>query len=147
MEENQKDINLEQEEVDTGAEQTQAPSAHEGEKPTEAKKKVRLSDILSGRVLSRQGVINQLPLALLIVVYSFVLIGNRYSIESLTIENKRLQDEIDELRVRQIQNSCDYMNSIMLTEVSERLKETGIKAGTTPSMKITIKEKKRKNDE
>ena len=86
--------------------------------------------------------VKQLPLALMVLVYSYLLISNRYKIEDLTIENKQLQHEIDELRVRQIQNRCDYMNATMLTEVSEKLSDKGIKAGTTPSLKITIKGKK-----
>ena len=92
-------------------------------------------------MLASNKVVKQLPLALMVLFYSFLLISSRYSIENLTIENKQLQHEIDELRVRQIQNRCDYMNATMLTEISEKLSDKGIKAGTTPSLKITIKGK------
>ncbi|MBR5029430.1 MAG: hypothetical protein IKX51_09430 [Bacteroidales bacterium] len=110
----------------------------------EKKHRTRFMDVFAGRVFGKETLAKQLPLALLILLYSFLLIANRYNIENLTIENKQLQNDIDELRVRQIQNRCDYMNATMLTEVSEKLKSTGIKAGTTPSMKITIKGKTEK---
>jgi hypothetical protein len=105
-------------------------------------KRVRFSDIIAGRILGTKTFTGQLKLAILVLIYSFVLIANRYNIESLTIENKRLQYEIDELRVRQIQNRCDYMNATMFTEVAAKLRPTGIKEGTTPSLKITIKDKR-----
>lgn len=122
---------------ETGQQQADAVAEEVGKK----KHRIHPSDIFAGRVLASNKVVRQLPLALMVLVYSFLLISSRYSIEDLTIENKQLQHEIDELRVRHIQNRCDYMNATMLTEVSERLSGTGIKAGTTPSLKITIKEK------
>ncbi len=121
--------------------ESQEKSPETSAKPAK-KKRFSLSYVLAGRILGSKNIIKQWPLALMMLAYSFLLIANRYSIENLTIENKRLQREIDELRVRQIQNRCDYMNATMLTEVSEKLKGTGIKAGTTPSLKITIKGKR-----
>lgn len=120
-----------------------APEAEETPVEPKAKKKrrTRIADFFAGRMLASNKVVKQLPLALMVLVYSYLLISNRYQIEDLTIENKQLQHEIDELRVRQIQNRCDYMNATMLTEVSKKLSEKGIKAGTTPSLKITIKGK------
>jgi len=141
MEENEK---IEFEIEDTQEPATE-PSVEETPVEPEAKAKkrrLRVSDFFAGRVLASNKVVRQLPLALMVLVYSYFLISNRYRIEDLTIENKQLQHEIDELRVRQIQNRCDYMNATMLTEVSEKLSDKGIKAGTTPSLKITIKSKK-----
>ena len=141
MEENEK---IEFEIEDTQEPATE-PSVEETLVEPEAKAKkrrLRVSDFFAGRVLASNKVVRQLPLALMVLVYSYFLISNRYRIEDLTIENKQLQHEIDELRVRQIQNRCDYMNATMLTEVSEKLSDKGIKAGTTPSLKITIKSKK-----
>ena len=122
------------------AKETSKAEAPENEKK-EKKRRINPSDIFAGRVLASNKVVQQLPLALMVLLYSFLLISSRYSIENLTLENKQLQHEIDELRVRQIQNRCDYMNATMLTEISEKLSDKGIKAGTTPSLKITIKEK------
>lgn len=124
----------------TEAKETPKAAAPENGKK-EKKRRVNPSDIFAGRVLASNKVVQQLPLALMVLFYSFLLISSRYSIENLTIENKQLQHEIDELRVRQIQNRCDYMNATMLTEISEKLSDKGIKAGTTPSLKITIKGK------
>ena len=126
--------------VDEPVAEPQEKAPETSAKPAK-KKRFSLSDVLAGRILGSKNIIKQWPLALMVLAYSFLLIANRYSIENLTIENKRLQREIDELRVRQIQNRCDYMNATMLTEVSEKLQGTGIKAGTTPSLKITIKGK------
>ena len=138
----------ENEKIEFEIEDTQEPATESSveEKPVEPqtkakKRRIRVSDFFAGRVLASNKVVKQLPLALMVLVYSYLLISNRYRIENLTIENKQLQYEIDELRVRQIQNRCDYMNATMLTEVSEKLQGTGIKAGTTPSLKITIKGK------
>lgn len=122
------------------ANETPKVGAVENEKKGK-KRRINPSDIFAGRVLASNKVVKQLPLALMVLFYSFLLISSRYSIENLTIENKQLQHEIDELRVRQIQNRCDYMNATMLTEISEKLSDKGIKAGTTPSLKITIKGK------
>ena len=139
----------ENEKIEFEIEDTQEPATESSveEKPVEPqtkakKRRIRVSDFFAGRVLASNKVVKQLPLALMVLVYSYLLISNRYRIENLTIENKQLQYEIDELRVRQIQNRCDYMNATMLTEVSEKLSDKGIKAGTTPSLKITIKSKK-----
>ena len=133
-------------EFDISEESSATSTAAAVETPSETqqggkRRRLRFSDVFAGKILASSTITKQLPLALMVLVYSFFLISNRYSIEKLTIENKQLQHDIDELRVRQIQNRCDYMNATMLTEVSEKLRDKGIKAGTTPSLKITIKGK------
>lgn len=137
MEEENKDIEFEinQQQDDSGVTSDDKSTENNQDK----KRKIRVSDIFAGRMLGSNKVIKQLPLALLVLLYSYILISNRYKIENLTVENKQLQHELDELRVKQIQGRCDYLNSTLFTEITEMLRPTGIKEGTTPSLKITIK--------
>ena len=135
--------------VEESQETASEPTRTENERPAkkkEPRRKLRIgkhiSNVVSGRVLAKESIKKKLPLAAMILLYSFLLIANRYKIETLTIENKQLQKQIDELRVRKIATHCEYMNTTMLTEVAYKLQSKNIKEGNTPSMKITIKNKK-----
>ena len=67
-----------------------------------------------------------------------ITVSYRYRVESLSIKTNALQEEIEEIRIRQIQMKCEYMNATMVNEVAKKLESTGIKEGRTPSNKITI---------
>lgn len=100
------------------------------------KRKINLVTILRGDLL--KGIRPHLLFLLFIFMLAVIMVTYRYKVEELTIRTKVLQEEIEELRIRQIQTKCDYMNATMVNEVARKLEPTGIKEGRTPSNKITI---------
>lgn len=124
----------ENETAGTGVRPDPAPaSTQDGTAP---KRKVSFVAIIRGDLL--KGIRPHLPFLLFIFLLAIIMVTYRYKVEELTIRTKVLQEEIEELRIRQIQTKCDYMNATMVNEVARKLESTGIKEGRTPSNKITI---------
>ncbi|MBQ8045478.1 MAG: hypothetical protein IJ269_03895 [Bacteroidales bacterium] len=121
---------------------TGEPSAEKKENiPTSIQKKkehIKLSDIMGGKILIRKFMLSQIPLMIMIVVYSIAMVSNRYYIENTSIEIKELQKEIKELNIKHIQFKCDYMNTIMISEVAKKLESLGIQQSTDRPLKINI---------
>ncbi len=101
-------------------------------------KKIRLIDIVGGKILLRNAMLSQLPILILIVIFAIIMVTNRYYIENTTIDIKRLQKEIDELQIRHVQVKCDYMNATMIMEVTKKLDTIGVKQSTDRPLKIKI---------
>lgn len=100
--------------------------------------KIGVIDIIGGRILVKKSVLSQIPLLIMIVVYSISMVANRYYIEQTSIEIKDLQKEIDELQIRKIQVECDYVNMIKISEMSKRLESKGIQQSTDRPSKVII---------
>ncbi len=100
--------------------------------------KIGVIDIIGGRILVKKSVLSQIPLLIMIVIYSISMVANRYYIEQTSIEIKDLQKEIDELQIRKIQVECDYVNMIKISEMSKRLESKGIQQSTDRPSKVII---------
>ena len=102
------------------------------------KNRINVLDIIGGRILIKSFVLSQLPLLIMIVIYSIAMVANRYYIESTSIEIKELQKEINELQIKKIQTECDYMNVIKISEMTKCLEPLGLQQSTDRPLKVKI---------
>lgn len=102
------------------------------------RKNIKLSEIVGGKILLRKFMLSQIPLMIMIVVYSIAMVSNRYYIENTSVDIKNLQKEINELNIKHVQFECDYMNIIMISEVAKKLEPLGIYQSTDRPLKIKI---------
>lgn len=114
------------------------PNAENASNNSSKKSKIGVIDIIGGRILVKKSVLSQIPLLIMIVIYSISMVANRYYIEQTSIEIKDLQKEIDELQIRKIQVECDYVNMIKISEMSKRLESKGIQQSTDRPSKVII---------
>ena len=102
------------------------------------RKNIKLSEIVGGKILLRRFMLSQIPLIMMIVIYSIAMVSNRYYIENTSVDIRNLQKEINELNIRHVQFECDYMNIIMIREVVKKLEPLGIYQSTDRPLKIKI---------
>ena len=102
------------------------------------RKNIKLSEIVGGKILLRRFMLSQIPLIIMIVIYSIAMVSNRYYIENTSVDIRNLQKEINELNIRHVQFECDYMNIIMIREVVKKLEPLGIYQSTDRPLKIKI---------
>ncbi|MBR5832281.1 MAG: hypothetical protein IKY79_06660 [Bacteroidales bacterium] len=114
------------------------PNAENASNNSSKTSKIGVIDIIGGRILVKKSVLSQIPLLIMIVIYSISMVANRYYIEQTSIEIKDLQKEIDELQIRKIQVECDYVNMIKISEMSKRLESKGIQQSTDRPSKVII---------
>lgn len=114
------------------------PNAENTSNNSSKTSKIGVIDIIGGRILVKKSVLSQIPLLIMIVIYSISMVANRYYIEQTSIEIKDLQKEIDELQIRKIQVECDYVNMIKISEMSKRLESKGIQQSTDRPSKVII---------
>ena len=102
------------------------------------RKNIKLSEIVGGKILLRRFMLSQIPLIMMIVIYSIAMVSNRYYIENTSVDIRNLQKEINELNIRHVQFECDYMNIIMIREVVKKLEPLEIYQSTDRPLKIKI---------
>ncbi|MBR5784919.1 MAG: hypothetical protein IKY43_07140 [Bacteroidales bacterium] len=100
--------------------------------------KIKFKDFITGKFLIRKDILSLSPLFIMAVLFSIIMVANRYYIENISYEINKLQKEVDKLHIQHIQLKCDYMNATMITEVTNRLKKMGIKESTDRPIKIKI---------
>lgn len=100
--------------------------------------KIRINDIIGGKILVHDFILSQLPLIILFVAFSIGMIANRYYIESTSKEISKLKNDIEELKIRRIKYECDYMNVIKISEIAKELGPFGIRQSTDRPLKVKI---------
>lgn len=100
-----------------------------------------LRGVIDGTLLTRKGVIDQLPFILFLVIIGLLYISNRYHAESLRNEIQDLRAETRELRSEAIYVSSELMKLSRQTEVAEEVKKMGLKLEESiePPKKIVVK--------
>jgi len=99
-------------------------------------------ELLSGSVLTRQIVVNQLPYLIFLTLLAIIYIGNRYHAERLVRETLTLQKEIKELRAEAITTSAKLMYISKQSEVVKLVQEKNLdlEESHIPPLKINLKE-------
>jgi len=85
-----------------------------------------VTKVLGGDMLGDKVVLRQIPLLLLCLFYLLLLVGNRYRIESLSIEKQAAEERINYLREQRIQMQKQYQQSVKISQIAEDLRETGV---------------------
>lgn len=97
--------------------------------------------VLGGDILADRMVLKQIPLLLLCMFYLLLLVGNRYRIESMSIDKQATEERINYLREQRIQMQKQYQQSVKISQIAEDLKERGIGITAGPPYEIDMKEK------
>lgn len=104
------------------------------------KSNLSFKDFLSGSVLTQKPLKKHLKLVFLIVFIAIVYINNQYKTESVLVEIKNLQEEVQELRNKSISYATELMSLSRESEVMKMVeeKELDIKELIMPPQKISI---------
>ncbi|MES2781023.1 MAG: FtsL-like putative cell division protein [Bacteroidota bacterium] len=87
--------------------------------------------------ISREGMLNQIPFALFIVLLLLIHIWNAHNVEKVIRRTDTLNREIKELRSEYISILSELMSESKQSTVAAKLDTLGIKELTTPPFKIT----------
>ncbi len=94
--------------------------------------------ILDGSFLTREKVIRLIPFILYLMLLAIFHIANSYRAEKSWFEINALKGQMDELRYHYITSKSELMSVGRHSEVSLRLKDTGLKEATVPPVKLSL---------
>ena len=96
-----------------------------------------------GSILTREGVLDQLPYLLFLTFIATFYIANRYRAERIVRETEKLQSEIKELRAESITSASKLMYVSKQSEVARLVNKhnLGLKEAVVPPQRLTISEK------
>ena len=127
-------------EVQEPSQEPQAPpeaEAPKGRKSRRSDKTARgIGKVLGGDVLADRVVLRQIPLVLLCLVYLLMIVGNRYRVERLSREKAATEERINYLREHRIQMQKQYQQSVLISQIAEDLKESGVGITSGPPYEI-----------
>ena len=104
----------------------------------EKKRKNVVGRVLGGDVLQSKGVLKQMPLILLLCLFGIVLMYNRYRIEDLSRQKIELQNEINYLRQKRIEQQKHFQETVKISQIAKLLDSTGIGITAGPPYELTI---------
>ena len=123
------------------------PAGKDGTPPSEKKKpKDKKSgiagifrDLIDGTVLTREGVVRQLPFIVYLVFLGVIYIANRYNAEKIVRETNALQNEVKELRSKKIAVESELMFISKQSLVAKMVEENdlGLVESVVPPIKIS----------
>jgi hypothetical protein len=94
--------------------------------------------LLDGSILTNDKVIRNIPFILFITGLAVLYIANSATAEKNTRDLNKMSDELKELRYMYISTKSSVMYLSNQSQISLRLKETGIKENIVPPVKIFI---------
>lgn len=115
------------------------------EEKTNSKKERRLGgkikSLLGGNLLASEKVMKQLPFVFFLVLLGMLLISNRYWSEKTIRQMEAVQDSIKEFKAESITYETELMKMNRPTEISNKVKESGIDLvePQEPARKINVK--------
>ena len=98
-----------------------------------------IRQLLDGSLFANEKVVKNLPFILFITALAIVYIANSSVAERNRRNLARLTEDLKELRYKYISTKSGVMYQSNPSQISEKLRETGIKESTTPPVKIFIK--------
>jgi hypothetical protein len=104
----------------------------------EKKRKNVVGRVLGGDVLQSKEVLRQVPLILLLCLYGIALVYNRYRIEDLSRQKIELQNEINYLGQKRIEQQKHFQETVKISQIAELLDSTGIGITAGPPYELTI---------
>jgi hypothetical protein len=97
-----------------------------------------LRSLLDGTLLADERMIRNIPYILFLTGLAILYISNSSTAEKNRREAAALTDELKELRYQYISTKSGVMHLSNPSQISKKLKETGIKENTVPPVKIFI---------
>jgi hypothetical protein len=110
------------------------------DKKTKKKKGNSLTALLSGDVLTTEGLRKQLGLIALIVVLAIFYIDNRYTVQRQQIQIDKLKKELEEYRYRDLTRSSELMEISRQSKIEEYVQKTNSDLQTSTEPPYVIKE-------
>lgn len=106
------------------------------------KKNYSFKEVLTGSILAKKSVVNQLPFIIFIAVLGIIYIANRYHAEHLLRETVKMQEELDELRAESITVASELMFASRQSQVIKLVQENnlGLKEATIPPKRVKMKD-------
>ena len=96
--------------------------------------------LLDGSVLTNRVVVRNIPFLLFITVLAVIYITNSATAEKNRRESVKVNDELKELRYKYISTKSSVMFLSNQSQISLKLKETGIRENVVPPVKIFVTE-------
>lgn len=107
-------------------------------------KKFSAKNLIDGSVLTRNGVVNQVPFIIFLTFLAILYIANRYHAERVVRETVKIQREVEELRFESITTASDLMYISKQSEVARMVQEKKLELEelVEPPSKIVIENEK-----
>ena len=101
----------------------------------------RIKSLLGGSLLASEKVMRQLPFVFFLVLLSMLLISNRYWSEKTIRQMEAVQDSMKELKAESVTYETELMKMNRPTEISNRVKESGLDLidPQEPARRINVK--------
>lgn len=122
----------------SSTQQEQSSKSSKSKRKLTANPIIGLRKLLDGSLLTNEYVVNNIPLILFITALAIAYITNTSTAEKNRRELVNLTEELKELRYKYISTKSGVMFLSNQSQISKRLKETGIKENTVPPVKIFI---------
>ena len=105
-------------------------------------KKYTVKEVLTGSILAKKSVVNQLPFIIFIAFLGIIYIANRYQAESILRKTVKMQEELDELRAESITIASELMFASRQSQVIKLVHENnlGLKEATSPPKRVKMKD-------
>lgn len=103
--------------------------------------KMPLKNVMDGSILTRDGVIDQLPYVMFLTLIAVLYIGNRYHAEKIVRETIQIQADLKELRAESITSASKLMYISKQSEVAHLVNKKGLelKEAVEPPQKLLVK--------
>lgn len=100
-----------------------------------------IKNVMDGSILTRDGVVEQLPYILFLTFLAVLYIGNRYHAEKILRETDNIQITLKELRAESITSASKLMFISKQSEVARLVRENGLelKEAVEPPQKLVVK--------
>lgn len=104
--------------------------------------KAPLKNVIDGSILTRAGVIDQLPYVFFLALIALIYIGNRFQAERIVRESIKIQAELKELRAESITTASRLMHMSKQSEVAKLVDRhnLGLKEAVEPPRKLIVTE-------
>lgn len=115
------------------------------EKSNRSETRMPFKNVIDGSVLTRDGVIEQLPYILFLTFIAIIYIGNRYNAEKIARQSMQIQDELKELRAESITSASHLMFASKQSQVARLVNEKGLglKEAVEPPKRLIIHKNER----
>ncbi|MBQ9471450.1 MAG: hypothetical protein IJU72_10945 [Bacteroidales bacterium] len=95
---------------------------------------LRVSDFLTGNILTRESIARQFPFMMFLVLLAVMYIGNHYRYDRLMRREQTLRQEVKNLRAESVTTAATLMQISRQSEVVKLVnqKNLGLEESTTP---------------
>jgi hypothetical protein len=104
-------------------------------------KKYSVKEVLTGSILAKKSVVDQLPFIIFLALLGIIYIANRYHAEHLLRNTVKVQQELNELRAESITVASELMFASRQSQVIKLVEENnlGLKEATSPPKRVKMK--------